>query len=416
MTAGPNAGFSDRTGWYVRTGAYWFAVSFKWFVLFLLQPFQIAEVVPGGQRNSVWGAIVAVGAVEAMIGPAVVGWLSDRTRGPWGRRKPFLFVGALATSGALLLLASARSLPMMAFAYLLVQLSDDLATGPYSSFVPEFVPEEHRGKASGVLGMLQLAAQIVAVGVGLALGDVARVYMVAAVLNLVCAAATLQALPPDRPAPDVRPENKLRLEDWTGPFRNPDFRWTWITRFLVAFGFYLILIYVSNYLSDRVHDLRLFGFDLKEPSRAALVAAVAIAVTGAIGAVAAGKWTDRSRKAVIRASGWVMAATIVPFALVPNLNVMVCCALVFGLGYGAYQTASWAIASDVLPDPDAAAKDMGIWQASVATPQVLHLGLGRLVDAGNRLAGGAGYTLAFLLAAAAFLFGCLRVDRVRGSR
>jgi len=254
------------------------------------------------------------------------------------------------------------------------------------------------------------------VGVGLSIGDVARVYWVAAGINLACAATTLLALPPDS-APSSEPApTRLRLEDWTGPFRNVDFRWTWITRFLVAFGFYLILIYVSNYLSDRVTDLRLFGFDLKEPSRAALVAAVAIAITGAIGAVAAGKWTDRSRKRVIRASGWVMAATIVPFALVPNLNVMVGCALLFGFGYGAYQTASWAIASDVLPDPEAAAKDMGIWQASVATPQVLHLILGRMVDAGNRLGGGIGYTMAFLIAAAAFLVGCLRVDRVRGSR
>ncbi len=357
-----------------------------------------------------------MGAIEAMVGPALVGWLSDRSRTRWGRRKPFLLVGALATSVALILLSQAKTLPSMAVAYLLVQFSDDLATGPYSSFVPESVPENHRGKASGVLGMLQLAAQIVAVGVGLALGDVAKVYWFAAGLNLLCAAATIHALPPDLASTTSSAPSRLRLEDWTGPFRNSDFRWTWFTRFLVAFGFYLILIYVSNYLTDRVHDLRLLGFDLKEPSRAALVAAVAIAITGAIGALAAGKWTDRSRKRVIRASGWVMAATIVPFALIPNLNVMVGCALLFGFGYGAYQTASWAIAADVLPDPEAAAKDMGIWQASIATPQVLHLMLGRLVDAGNRLSGGMGYAAAFLIAAAAFLIGCLRVDRVEGSR
>ncbi len=417
MIVAPAGGFTDSTSWYLRTGAVWFAVSFKWFALFLLQPFQLAKIVPGGEQNTAWGTIVAVGAVEAMVGPALMGWLSDRTRTRFGRRKPFLVVGSIVTSAALLFLASANNLWTMAAAYLVLQIGDDIATGPYSSFVPETVPESRRGRASAILGVLQLVAQVVAVAVGLALSDIGRVYTIASVLNLVCAAITVFALPTEDPLDTETPlREKFHFRQIVAPFRNPDFRWTWITRFLVAFGFYLILIYVGNFLKDEVPSLRLLGWDLREPSRAALVAAVVIALTGAVGAWAAGNPTDRSRKQVIVGSGWFMFATIAVFAFLRDFNAMIAVAAVFGVAYGAYQTASWALASDVLPDRGSTAKDMGIWQASVATPQVLHLFVGRLVDNANRASGGLGYTVAFLIAAFGFLFGCVLVRNIRNSR
>ena len=416
------ATFQDKPFWYLGTGAYWFVTSLKWFVLFLLQPLQVAEVVPGGEKNGAWGMIVAIGAFEAMIGPAVMGWLSDRTRTRLGRRRPFLAIGAALTSVALLLLGQANSLVFMAIAYLFLQISDDVATGPYAALIYDQVPENHRGKASGILSMLQLIAQIVAVGIGLGLGKIGLIYLAVAVINIVCAVITLAIW--HEPAAPERHENeplpllpKLSLRSWTEPFRSPDFRWVWLARFLVAFGFYLILLYVSNYLSDRVPRLTLFGLDLGKPKNGALAAALAISLSGAIGSGIAAKLVDNiGRKKSIRLCGWIMAAALIPFALIPNFTVIFCVALVFGLAYGVYLSASYALAADVLPNPEDAAKDMGIWQASVSTPQVLTGTVGLLVDAGNKSSSGLGYTIAFLISSAAFLTGCLLVQKVQASR
>ncbi|MBC8103430.1 MAG: hypothetical protein H7Z41_12700, partial [Cytophagales bacterium] len=86
----PTGVFRESLGWYLGISSYWFATSLKWFILFLLQPLQVASVVPGGEKNGAWGLVVALGATEAMIGPALMGYLSDRCGSRWGRRRPFI--------------------------------------------------------------------------------------------------------------------------------------------------------------------------------------------------------------------------------------------------------------------------------------------------------------------------------------
>jgi MFS family permease len=416
----PGGTFQDRLSWYLGTGAFWFSTSLKWFILFLLQPLQVAQVVPGGEKNGAWGLIVAIGAAEAMIGPAAMGWLSDRTRSRWGRRRPYLAIGAALTALALLALGAASSLWTMAIAYLFLQISDDVATGPYAAIIPDQVPENRRGKASGILSSLQLVAQIVAVGIGLGLGKIQLIYVAVAGINIICALITLAAVKEAPFTASERPQSGLGFsaDEWIAPFRSSDFRRVWIARFLVAFGFYLILLYVSNYLTDRVKVLSLFGLGLGNVKNAALAAALGISLTGALGSLVASKLTDSlGRKKTIALSGWGMALPILPFALIPRYEVLFFAALFFGFAYGIYLSASFALASDVLPSADDAAKDMGIWQASVATPQILNGLVGGLVDLGNRMLGsGLGYSLAFLLSSVAFLAGCLLVGKVRGSR
>jgi hypothetical protein len=74
--------------------------------------------------------------------------------------------------------------------------------------------------------------------------------------------------------------------------------------------------------------------------------------------------------------------------------------------------ATWS----VMPSRDDLAKDMGIWQASIATPQILSGAVGALVDWGNAYRTGYGYTFTFLFAGLAFALGTALVSRVRGSR
>jgi MFS family permease len=404
--------------------SYWFATSFKWFILFFLLSGQVEQVVPGGEKNTWWGLIVAIGAAEAMIGPGIFGSLSDRCRSRFGRRRPFIAIGGALTALALLFLGAANQMWMFVLGYLLLQISDDIGTGPYSAIIPDYVPEVQRGRASGIMGLLRLTAQIAAAAAGLLLGNaIMTLYIVMAALNIVTALWVLWTVK-EPPAGGLPAPPKWNFGDAIASlartFKKPDFRWVWLTSFLNAFGFYLILIYMRFYLQDKVLDTS--GMPREDVGSyvlgKAVILSVIISITGAIAAVIAGKLADRlGRKKIIVASGIIMFAAIVPFALIPNYQLMQALAVVFGIGYGSYLSSDWALVSDILQSEGDSAKDMGLWQMSVATPQVVSGLLGMAITAINAATAPQymGYTVAFLIAAFGFLFGSTLIRKVQGS-
>ena len=68
------------------------------------------------------GAAVFVPRIWDVVTDPVMGWISDRTRSPWGRRSPYLLLGALLVSGSFIFLFSAPGFakPMSSFVYVLV--------------------------------------------------------------------------------------------------------------------------------------------------------------------------------------------------------------------------------------------------------------------------------------------------------
>lgn len=136
-------------GWFLALSAYWFATSFKWFlVLLVLLPAKVAELSPPEEKATRLGFLFGLGAVMAILGPPLMGYLSDRL----GRRRPFLLWGSLLTALALWLLVHAPSYGALLGAYLLLQLADDLATGPYSASSPTWCPGGKGARPRGTWG------------------------------------------------------------------------------------------------------------------------------------------------------------------------------------------------------------------------------------------------------------------------
>ncbi len=434
-----------RPGWAWNLGlsAFWFANSWKWFILLVaILPGQVADIVPGGEKNTAWGLVFSLGAIWAIFGPSIFGNLSDRL----GRRRPFIALSAGFTVLALLWLAGAHQFWMLIVGYMLLQVSDDVGQGAGSALIPQYVPSEHRGRASSVMSVLQLAAQIVGAVSGVILGSMSLfglsgiqlIYGLIAIVNIVCAFITLRTIKPAvEPFAAPEPDGATFAQRWIKPWRNRDFVWVWLTRFLMAFGFYLIQPYLRNYLADAVpgridfdsvallgtemmlpnKTLVLFGTGVGGASQAALVLGLTISLTGAIGSILAAKYADRvGRKGLIRFGGVLMAVTMVPFALVQDFSWIWLMALGFGLGYGVYLSADWALAADVMPNSAELGKDMGIWQMSVSSVQIFSGTGGRVIDALNATSMGLGYRAAILMAGGLFLLSALLIRQVKGSR
>jgi MFS family permease len=410
-------------GWQLGLSAYWFAISLKWFILLTaVLPAQVEEIT-GDAKASSWGAVVFIGACWALLGPALFGSISDRV----GKWRAFVAMGAALTTLALFVLPQSTQLWHLILGYLLLQVSDDMAQGPYAALIPGLVAQEQRGRASGIMGLLAMCAQIAGgIGAFVLSPNLDAIYLLVAGVTVFCAALTLFTV---RENPQVHDKPAVGfLLGWIEPWKSRDFRWVWFTRFANAVGFYLIYNYLQYFLSDVVKEFQVFGITVASVGggsqdeiqdaafKAVFILALVISLFGAFGAVFGGRMADKvGRKRTVYLSGALMALPVIPFVFVTDFTTIALLAIPFAIGYGAYQASDWALAADVMPDKGALAKDMGIWQSCVAAPQLISGGFGAAVAAGNRSSMGLGYSLAFGFAAVAFVIAVVFISRIRGS-
>ena len=146
-------------------------------------------------------------------------------------------------------------------------------------------------------------------------------------------------------------------------------------------------------------------------------------VGGVISTLAAGVISDkRGRKFIVYISGALMGFVALMFVFFHNFTLAVVMGIVFGLGYGAYESVDWAMASDVLPSMDDYAKDMGVWHVAFTFPQVIATPIaGFMLDKfqviGSQTgAHNLGYTAIFTLATLYFILGTILVRQIRKVR
>jgi len=116
---------------------------------------------------------------------------------------------------------------------------------------------------------------------------------------------------------------------------------------------------------------------------------------------------------IVYISGAMMAVTCVFFSITRSYAFDMFLGLVFGLGFGAFSTMDWALATDVLPNPEEFAKDMGIWSLALALPQVIATPIaGYMLDYFQKMGHNLGYSVIFLLAVLYFSAGTFFVKYV----
>ncbi len=444
VASSPSTGYRDTWLWNFGFSAYWFATSYKWYILLIVViPGQVVDLVTQEGigllglspedaaaradliKNTKWGLVVLLGAVWALFGPMIFGGWSDRLRSKFGHRQPFIAAGAALTVLALVVLADAKSYVVLVLGYLLLQFSDDVGTGPYSAMVPEIVPEQSRGRASSVMSMLQLVGQIGSAVAALVISGIVKdpsaavktIYLGVGSVNLLCALLTIFTIRAVRPIGDAVKDSEPFFKKWIRPFRSRDFVWVWFTRLLSALGFFLVTTYIRNFLTDAYDSYLFFGIDLGSASMAVNVLGLTMSLTGALGAVYAAKCADRiGRKRLIYFAGVLIFLVMVPFAFVRDYSTAWVLACFFGAGYGLYISADWALVSDVIPNKGAAGVEMGVWASSIVSVQLLSGAYGAVIDWANRLAPFAGYMSAVIMAGCLFLVSTMLVKQVKGSR
>jgi MFS family permease len=185
---------------------------------------------------------------------------------------------------------------------------------------------------------------------------------------------------------------------------NRMFRFWFANRILFWGAFIAINSFLINYMMDVIGmtqaDAQTFYGHLKMILGGALI----------VLALVAGWLSDKfGRKPIMLIAGLVSFAGAFTLLFVRNLTLISIAGAIVGMGIGAFLTASWALATDIVP-PGEAARYMGI--ANIATcigSGVARLLGGVLIDPINKILGSSssGYLLLYSLAAACFLASAL---------
>lgn len=307
-------------------------------------PVKIAGMLPAEERAGALAAVLALGAVSALIVNPVFGALSDRTGGRLGRRRPWILggavVGVLAVGG----LTAAPSLPLLALWWMLAQVAYNAMLAAAAALLADLVTESQRASASGLF----TAAAFVGALPPLLLATFlpARVELISFVMPVLALAVAAAALTlPDHPVPrDARARRPPRRVP-------PAFAAVWLQRLAMQSAFSLTTAFTLYLVVDRMTG---------DATAATPVTTLATLIGGAgivVGATVGGAWASRRRSylpfLVWGALALAVAALCRAGATAPVM--LWAAAVIGGIGVGAYLAVNLALAMRTIPEGRAGA-------------------------------------------------------------
>ena len=159
-----------RLRWYdyLTVNIFWLGLNIRNTALgSIFMPYLVGIFAPEAIKNTALGAMRSAGLVIAMLVQPAAGMLSDRSTSRFGRRKPYILVGALFDCLFLAAIALSWNYWALLIAILLIQFSSNISHGPLQGLIPDLVPEDQRGRASAVKAIMELLP-IILVGLTIA--------------------------------------------------------------------------------------------------------------------------------------------------------------------------------------------------------------------------------------------------------
>lgn len=367
-------------GQLVQISIYWFGINAIWGGWEVLNQEKVPALFGEAMTGRAMFPIELVAALVAIAVQPTVGCISDYTMSRWGRRKPYIAIGATLDVVFLLGIATATT-PLTFVAFLLaLQLSSNFAQGPFQGYIPDLVPEEQVGTASALVGMMSTLGVIGGVlflSFGYRLGeDFTLPALLLGLVELATAIGTVVFVREGRQAKarDGRSWWSIAREAWgTDILRERSYTWLLASRFFVMAGG----AFLANWAIIWMERALGFGADEKATWVTAILGATAVAT--ALATIPAAKASDRvGRKPVIWAACAIGAVGVATFAFAPAIEVALVGGLLVGIGSGMFLAVDWALLSELVPKASSG-RYMGMSNLATALQGVIAVLCGGLV-------------------------------------
>lgn len=370
-----------------RAGGGWFFLfTLAWLAIWTAQLTPLQLLIPlqldtpndaGGWISGVVssGLVLATGGLAGVIAGPLAGGMSDRTRGAFGRRRPWALAGVLLGAASLLGIAFASGPLGVGIAWVGVSVGVAVASAAFTAMIADQLSDQ-RGTASAAISSSQALGIVVGVGVIVLLGlGVVAGYVLLAGILLVAGGAGAVLLPdPPAPAASATARGRRALAERFAAFRDRDFAWMLWGRLVVnignALGTGLLLFFL------------LYGLH-RDPAGAQddlLLLIVVYTVFVVIASIVGGAISDRTgnRRSLTVWAALVQGGAALLLAAFGSFELTMVAAALLGTGYGAYMSVGLALGTDLLPFPEDSARDLGFVNVAASLGQLL----GPLIGAG----------------------------------
>ena len=382
----------------------------------VLLPNQIQNLDPSRKAQTL-GVIYAITSVFSTLTTPIAGALSDRTRGRFGRRTPWILTGATIGGIAIILTPYGGNLLGITLIWLVSVVTLNSMQPAITTLVAERFVQAERGLASGVVGGAMTAGVSFGTFFAGSLADrIPLAYGIVGTAIIVVCIAFVALNPEPRVAMDAPAPFSLRAflaGFWISPRQHPDFAWAFLGRFAIYMGYQAILTYLLYILQDHI------GLSQAQANSTIATMSIVTFVALVISGLGSGVLSDRlgRRKPLVFVASLVMAAAVAMPLIVPTVHGMMAYAVLIGLGYGAFMSVDLALMTQVLPptpagQEDTTGRDLGILTTAVNVPQILSpvMAAGLLSVSGNN------YPLLFVVSGVFVLVGSFLVLPIRSVR
>jgi len=315
-------------------------------------------------QGTMLAIIMIAGAIAPIVIQPTVGVISDYTVTRWGRRKPYIVIGSLLDVVFLAGIAFNNDFVALVAFYFLLQVSSNLAQGPFQGYVPDLVPAKQVGLASGLMGLMLTLGTIVGVGIAtiggitdqLALATLALGFVEVVTMVILVATVDEGRAGPKR----TRPWREIAMSAWARDIlEQRDVLWLLLVRLMFLGAYNATLIAIGYFRRSQ-------GLSDAEADTTVFVATAIVGVTTALAAIPGGRLSDRfGRRPVIWTAALIAAIGLVGVTLAPSPEFAIGSWVPFGVGMGLFLSADWALMADVIPK-ETAGRYMGILNAGTA--------------------------------------------------
>ena len=402
---------------YVRITIFGLAISALWGSLHsIILPLRLLDFVAESQKNTYLGLLTLSGLLLAMAVQPIAGAISDRSSFRWGRRRPYILLGSIVALFLIPGIGFVGSYAAIFAVYCLLQVSANIAQGPYQAFIPDLAPEDKRGVASGVKTLLEIAggmglvyviiyagSRFISDGVSwiqLVLIMLAVILLVAMLITVITVKERPGTVSPKLPLlPTLYKSYKIDVG------KSPGFILFLVSRLLFIMALTTLQSFALYFFRDMVK--------VANPATATVELLAALGIGMVASVYPAGRLSDRiGRKPILISSGLIGAAGILMLLLGPSYGYILIGGALQGIAVGSFMSSNWALATDLVLKSEEA-RYLGLTNLATAGGAALARLIGPVIDYFNTYSPGLGYKVMLLVCFVYFIAGSALVVKIK---